>query len=118
MVQMRKMRNLIRSKGTTAACVIGPAEDSRLKEGTIYDKLWTAFEEIEQAHFAFGSFKLIVLLNRHPRHASTFSGQRITRAGEGFFFREHLLPRSFPILPGNNWGHLHRRAFHFLIDIF
>src|SRR4051812_9642793 len=95
---MREVRNLIGAQGAAATSVIGPAEHSRLEECAIYDQLLAPFKQVEQADFPIGPLKLVVLLDQRPRHSTTLGGQRITRARERLLLRQHLLPRSLPLL--------------------
>src|SRR5438067_1540221 len=112
---MREVRNLIGSQGAAAASVIGPAEHSRLEECAIYDQLLAPFKEFEQADFAIGPLKFVVLLDERPWHSATLGGQRITRARERLLLHEHLLPRSLPLLLRHDWRCLHSRPFRLLL---
>src|SRR6202047_3824818 len=95
---MGQVRDLIGTQRATAAGVLGPAENPGLEEGAIHDQLRPAFEQIEQAYLALGSVEFVLLLYQHPRHSSTFRGQRITGASQGLLLHEELLPRSLPLL--------------------
>ena len=76
----------------------GPAVHARFEECPVDDQLASSFEKVEQARRALRSEELVVLLDGHPGHPPTFSGQRVTGAGQGFFLREELLPRRLPFL--------------------
>jgi hypothetical protein len=78
--------------------VLGPTEHTGLEEGTIDDQLPAAFEQIKQARLALRPLELVLLVHGKPRHAPAFSGQSITRAGEGFLLREELPARGLPFL--------------------
>src|ERR1700744_1461487 len=97
-VQMGQVSHLVGAEGTAAAGVLGPAENSGLKEGAIDDQLTAALDQIEQTYLALGAVELVLLLNCHPGHAPAFCGQRITGAGKGLLLYEELLVRSLPLL--------------------
>src|SRR5215471_3964068 len=46
----------------------------------IEDQLRAPLEHVEQADLSVGPIELVLLLYRHPRHPSTFGGQRIAGA--------------------------------------
>src|SRR5262249_1908451 len=50
-----------------------------------------------------GPFEFVHLLHRHPRHPSTFGGQRITRTSQGFLLHEETLARCLPFLLRHDW---------------
>src|SRR6516165_1856212 len=104
---MGQVAELIGAQGAAAAGVLGPAEHSGLEEGAIDDQLPTPLEQVEQANLTLGPVELVLLLHRHPWHASTLGGQRITGAGESLLLHEKLLPRSLPFL----WRY-HRWCLH------
>src|SRR5580692_8283041 len=105
---MGQMRYLIGAQRASAAGVLGPAEHPGLEEGAIEDQLRAALEQVEQADLALGSFELVLLLHRHPRHPPPFSGQRVTGAGESLLLHEELLSRSFPVLLRHDRRGIHR----------
>src|ERR1700732_3940778 len=90
------------------AGVFGPAEHLGLEEGAIDDQLTAALEQVEQANFTLWPVELVLLLHRHPRHPSTFGGQRVTGAGQSLLLYQELLTRSLPLLLRHNRGCLHR----------
>jgi hypothetical protein len=71
---MGQVCDLIGAERTTAARMVGPAEDARLEEGAIDDQLSAALEQIEQADLARGTVELVLLLHCRPRHPSTLGG--------------------------------------------
>jgi len=73
-IQMGQVCDLIGAERTTAARMVGPAEDARLEEGAIDDQLSAALEQIEQADLARGTVELVLLLHCRPRHPSTLGG--------------------------------------------
>src|SRR5690348_2493325 len=115
---MGQMIDLIGAQRTAAACVIGPAKHSGLKEGAVEDQLPAAFEQVEQADPAFGSFKLVLLFDRHPWHPATFRGQGIARTSESFFLNKHPLTRGIPLLGRHDRRRLHGRTTFYLLPVF
>src|SRR5262249_41043960 len=83
--------------------VLGPAVDAGLEEGAVDNQLTTAFEQVEQVYLTLGPFEFVHLLHRHPRHPSTFGGQRITRTSQGFLLHEETLARCLPFLLLHDW---------------
>jgi hypothetical protein len=110
---MGHVGDLVGHHGASAAGVIGPAEHPGLEEGAVDDELAAAVEQVEQARHAAGPLERIRLLHGHPRHPSTFRGQRVTGAGEGLLLHEQLLTRGLPRLRRNDRWRLHgeRSAF-------
>src|ERR1043166_5710150 len=104
---MGKVRDLIRAEGAAAAGMFGPPEYAGLEEGAVDNQLTAAFEQIQQAYLAFGSFELVQLLDRYPRHSPAFGGQSVAGSGQGLLLHEKLLPRSLPLLLRRNRWLLH-----------
>src|ERR1700678_275458 len=105
---MREVGNLIGAKRAAAAGVLGPAEHPGLEEGAIENQLRPALEQIEQAYLALGSVKLVLLLDRHPRHPTAFGGQCVPGAGQSFLLHKELLARSVPFLLRHDRRRLHQ----------
>src|SRR5215472_4857481 len=117
-VQMGEVRDLIGTERAAAAGVLGPAEHARLKESAVDDQLTTAFEQVEQAHLTLGPVELVRLLHRHPRHAPTLGGQRITRASQGLLLHEETLARNLPFLLRHDWRCVHSEMSFTVLHIF
>ena len=73
--------DLIGHHRAAVARVVGPAEHAGLEERSVYDKLATALEQVEQARLPW-SVELIILLHRQPRHPPTLRGQRVPGPGQ------------------------------------
>src|SRR6185369_2410661 len=105
---MGQVRDLIGAQGAAAAGVLGPAEHAGLEESTIDDQLPAALEQVEQVNLTVRPVEFVFLLHHHPRHSSTFGGQRITGTGEGLLLHQKLSVCSLPFLLRHDRGHLHR----------
>src|SRR5438094_3839903 len=107
-VQMRDVRDLVGHHGAANTGMLGPPGHTGFEERAVDDQLTAALEQVEQAHFALGSVKLVILLHGQPRHPSTLGRQRVTGAGQLLLLHEQLLTRSLPLL---RWKH--RWCLHF-----
>src|SRR4051812_21646252 len=87
--------------------MLGPAKNTRLKEGAIQNQLAAALEKIEQGYFAFGSVELVLSVYRQPGHAPAFRSQRVAAAGEGLLLHQELLVCSLPLLLRHYPGYIH-----------
>src|SRR5438270_1040279 len=92
--------------------MVGPADHTRLEEGSVKSQLPAALEQVEQTRFALGTLELVFLLHGQPWHPATLGGQRITGAGELLLLHEEFLPRSFPLFLRH-----HLRCFHFFLFV-
>src|SRR5215469_10433832 len=104
---MSQVGDLIGAQGAPAAGMLRPAEDAGLEERAGDAQLTAALEQIEQAYLAPGSIELVLLVHEHPRHPSTFGGQRIAGAGQGLLLHKELLTRSLPLLLRDDRGRVH-----------
>ena len=84
-----------------------PAEHAGLVKGAVEDELVSAFEQIEQADFAPGTFERIGLLDRHPWHAPALGGERIASPGLGLFLDQQLFAGRLPGLRRHDWRLVH-----------
>ena len=110
-VQMREVGHLIRHERTADAGMLRPAVHAWFEESAVNDQLTAALEQIEQAHFAFGSVEHVFLFDGLPGHPTPFSCQCIARASERLLLHEETLVRSFPFLRGYDRRHAHAAKF-------
>ena len=64
----------------------------------IEDQLTPALEQIEQAYFAIGSVKDILLVDRDHWQPAALRGERIERACHRFLFYQQFLPGGLPLI--------------------
>ena len=95
---MREMADLVGDHGTADAGALRPTVHAGFEEGTVYDQLMAALEQVEQAHLATRPDKRVCLIHRDPRHSPSLGRQRVAGAGQTLFLDEKLLARGVPLL--------------------